>query len=57
MSAAVFSHFIAIASSLINTSQTVTVTGAKVNIDLKQLELLRAFQVRVAVIVELQLAH
>lgn len=56
-SIAVFSHFSAVASSLINTTQRVKVTGAKVNIDLRQLELLRAFQVCVALIVELHLAH
>lgn len=56
-SVVVFSHFSAVASSLINTSQRVKVIGVKVNIDLRQLELLRAFQVCIALIVELQLAH
>lgn len=54
---AVFSHFSAVASSLINTSHRVRDSGAKVNIDLGRLELLRAFQVCVALIVELPLAH
>lgn len=36
-----------LASSLINTSRRAEVTGAKVNIDLEQLELLRASQVSV----------
>lgn len=51
------SHFRTMASSFINSSQRVKVTGAKVNIDLWQLELLRASQVCVALIVEPQLTH
>lgn len=37
-------------SSLINTSQGFKIIGAKVNIDLEQLELLRAFQVCAALL-------
>lgn len=52
-----FSHFSAVASSLIDTSKRGKVTWVKVNIDLRQLALLRAFQVCAALIAELQLTH